>query len=129
MINPSASGWIDKFFGQLKNKLSVNGNSHELYKSVRDTGFIYGHVTLFNNLDAKETRGWTTEEITKAALLNTLYDVYRLITKSEDTKEFIAKAIAFYTKMTPEGFDLFKKVLPASPVSHQLEGILDERIR
>ena len=129
MINPSASGWIDKFFGQLKNKLSVNDNSHELYKSVRDTGFIYGHVTSFNNLDTKETLGWTTEEITKAALLNTLYDVYRLITKSEDTKEFIEKAITFYTKMTPEGFDFFKKVLPALPVSHQLEGILDERIR
>ncbi|MHA3788651.1 LETM1-related biofilm-associated protein [Flavobacterium hauense] len=129
MINPSASGWIDKFFAQLKNKLPVYANAHEFYRSVRDSGFIYGHVVSFSNIDAKETKGWITEEITKAALLNTLYDVYRLVEKDDDPKVFIKKAIAFYKDMTPDGFDFFKKVLPASSQSHQLEEILDERIK
>lgn len=129
MINPSANGWIDKFFGQLKGKLPTHANSHEFYRSVRDSGFIYGHVASFTNVGNKETKGWTTEETTKVALLNTLFDLYRLIEKKDDPSAFIDKAILFYKAMTPEGFDFFKKVLPASPKSHQLEEILDERIR
>jgi len=129
MINPSASGWIDKFFAQLKSKLPVYANSHDFYRSVRDSGFIYGHVVSFSNIDSKETKGWITEEITKAALLNTLYDVYRLVEKQDEPKDFIKKVILFYNEMTPEGFSFFKKVLPASTASHQLEEILDERIK
>jgi len=129
MINPSASGWIDKFFAQLKSKLPVYANSHDFYRSVRDSGFIYGHVVSFSNIDSKETKGWITEEITKAALLNTLYDVYRLVEKQDEPKDFIKKVILFYNEMTPEGFSFFKKVLPASTPSHQLEEILDERIK
>ncbi|WP_294822241.1 LETM1-related biofilm-associated protein [uncultured Flavobacterium sp.] len=129
MINPSASGWIDKFMGQLGNRKSLAQNSHEFYRAVRDTGFIYGHVVSFNNLDKKETGGWTTEETTKAALLNTLYDVHVLVTNEQDPKAFISRAIAFYKQMAPEGNSLLKKVLPAAARSHQLEEILNERIR
>ncbi|MGQ2984082.1 LETM1-related biofilm-associated protein [Flavobacterium sp.] len=129
MINPSASGWIDKFLGQLAHRQPIAQNSHEFYRAVRDTGFIYGHVVSFNNLDKNETKGWTTEETTKAALLNTLYDVHILITNETDPKAFISRAIAFYKQMTPEGFSLLKKVLPTSPRSQQLEEILEERIK
>lgn len=129
MINPSASGWIDKFFAQLKNKLPLHANSHDFYRSVRDSGFIYGHVVSFSNIESKVSKAWSTEEITKVALLNTLYDVYRLVEKQDDPKGFIEKTIAFYKEMTPEGFAFFKKVLPASTGSHQLEHILDERIK
>ena len=128
MINPSASGWIDKFFATLKHK-PVSTSPPEIYKQVRDTGFIYGHVISLQNLNKAETRGWTTEEITKAALLNTLYDVYRLVTGQEEPKDFIPKAILFYKAMTPEGFSLLKKVLPAAPQSHQLETIFEERVK
>ena len=129
MINPSANGWIDKFFTQLKNKLPVQSGSHEFYRSVRDSGFIYGHVVSFNNLEAKETKGWTTEEMTKAAMLNTLYDLYRFIEKKEEPKEFINKTILFYKAMATEGAGFLKKVLPASTASHELEEILDERVK
>ncbi|MXN89700.1 hypothetical protein GR160_00535 [Flavobacterium sp. Sd200] len=129
MINPSASGWIDKFFGQLKNRLSVYENSHAFYRAIRDTGFIYGHVLSFNNIDAKESRGWNTEEVTKAALLNTLFDVYRLITKTEDTTDFINKTVLFYKSIQPAGFELLKKVLPSSAPGQELENILDDRIK
>lgn len=129
MINPSASGWIDKFFGQLKNRLSVYENSHAFYRAVRDTGFIYGHVLSFNNIAAKETKGWNTEEVTKAALLNTLFDVYRLISKTEDPADFIAKATQFYQALQPGRRGLLKKVLPSAPPSHELEDILDDRIK
>ena len=81
MINPSASGWIDKFFSKLKSKSYESTDSRRFYLSVRETGFVYGHVISFSDLDQAETKGWTTEETTKAALLNTLYGLYRLVEK------------------------------------------------
>lgn len=129
MINPSASGWIDKFFGKLKGRPSVYENSHAFYRAIRDTGFIYGHVVSFSNLDDTETKGWTVEETTKAALLNILYDVYRLINKTDDTKLFIEQAITFYKAVHPGSFELLKKVLPSAPLSHELEDLLDTRIK
>jgi hypothetical protein len=129
MINPSAGGWIDKFFGTLKGKPTTYENSHAFYRAIRDTGFIYGHVVSFNNLDSKETKGWTVEEITKVSLLNILYDVHRLITKVNSTQPFIEQAITFYKAVHPGSFELLKKVLPSSAPSHELEDILDERIK
>jgi hypothetical protein len=129
MINPSAAGWIDKFFTRLNNRMPLGFTPQEYYLSVRESGFIYGHVVSFIDLDISETKGWTTEEVTKAALLDTLYDLYRLETRTEVKDEFINKAIAYYKQMTPEGFSLFKKVLPASSPSHMLEDILDERVQ
>lgn len=129
MINPSAGGWIDKFFGTLKGKPSAYENSHAFYRAIRDTGFIYGHVVSFNNLNAKETKGWSVEETTKASLFNILYDVYRLITQADDTQSFVEKAVTFYKAVHPGSFELLKKVLPSSSLSYELEGILDERIK
>ena len=129
MINPSASGWIDKFFARLNYRLPTGFTPQELYLSVRDSGFIYGHVISFIDLDKAETKGWTTEEVTKAALLDTLYDMYRLEAGRGDKDKFIARCIAFYREMTPEEYSLFKRVLPATTPSHELEEILDVRIR
>jgi hypothetical protein len=43
-------------------------------KKVR-TGFIYGHIISFDTVNAVETKGWFKEEISKVALLNTLYGI------------------------------------------------------
>ncbi|MFP9099162.1 LETM1-related biofilm-associated protein [Flavobacterium sp. RHBU_24] len=129
MINPSASGWIDKFFGKLKGRLPVYENSHDLYRAIRDSGFIYGHVVILENIDDSEVKQWDTHELTKVALMSILFDVYRLITKESDTDDFIKRAIPFYKQMQPESFALLKKVLPSSPQSHELENLLDVRIR
>lgn len=128
MINPSASGWIDKYFARLKVQLPIDTAPHDFYKTVRDSGFIYGYVAVTDFLEEKETKGWTAEEAIKAALLNSLYGMY-CITEGTDAKAFTDKAIAFYEHMAPEGYSFLKKVLPASPKSHQLEDVLDERIK
>jgi hypothetical protein len=45
MINPSASGWIDKYFTKQKLKEQIVYESPELfYTNIRKTGFIYGHI-------------------------------------------------------------------------------------
>ena len=50
MINPSASGWIDKFFSEQKfSKETVSKDTDTFYHTVRSTGFIYGHIITFLN--------------------------------------------------------------------------------
>nr|WP_315186657.1 LETM1-related biofilm-associated protein [uncultured Flavobacterium sp.] len=130
MINPSTSGWIDKFF--YKQKLSeqaITETSDSFYDKVRNTGFIYGHIISFEIEKPITTKGWFKEEISKVALLNTLFGVYVLTKKETDSEKFISETVAFYNEMHPEGFNLFKKILPKNNPSLTLEKIIDERVQ
>lgn len=130
MINPSAHGWIDKFFAEQKHlQLPVVGYPLEFYKNTRATGFIYGHVVSFDTPMPIDTKGWISEEYSKVALLNTLYGVYGLVSHESNSKDFIARAISFYKEMHPKGFTLLDKMLPESLPSHNLEKIIAERVQ
>lgn len=130
MINPSASGWIDKYFTKQKTvPLTVYSNPNLFYQNIRNTGFIYGHIVSFETAVPIETKGWMQNEIPKVALLNTLYSIYGLTTQENNPEIFIAKALDFYNSMNPQGFNFFKKVLPNSPASLNLEKIIDNRVQ
>lgn len=130
MINPSAIGWIDKFF--LKQKASlppIESHKNSFYQKVRATGFIYGHIVSFDTPFPIVTKGWLQNEISKLALLNTLYSVFELTTQENNSEKFILKACSFYNEMNPQGFNLFRKVLPGSSPSLNLEKIIDSRVQ
>ena len=130
MINPSASGWIDKFFVEQKfsNKTTYS-DMNTFYQKVRNTGFIYGHIISFDTVNAIPTKGWFKEEISKVALLNTLYGVYCLENNEISSTNFIKEAVSFYNEMNPQGFNLFKKILPKNSDALSLEKIIDERVQ
>ncbi|MEM8522331.1 LETM1-related biofilm-associated protein [Flavobacterium sp. PL12] len=130
MINPSASGWIDKFFVEQKfsNKTTYS-NMDIFYQKVRNTGFIYGHIISFDTVNPIPTKGWFKEEISKVALLNTLYGVYCLENNEISSANFIKEAVSFYNEMNPQGFNLFKKILPKNSDALSLEKIIDERVQ
>tara|TARA_R110000868_G_scaffold68390_8_gene202234 strand:- start:2920 stop:4119 length:1200 start_codon:yes stop_codon:yes gene_type:complete len=130
MINPSAPGWIDKYFSKQKLKEeNVSTSSDLFYKKIRKTGFIYGHIVSFETAVLINTKGWVQNEVPKVALLNTLHAIYSLTTKDNNPENFIAKALSFYNEMNPKGFSLFKKVLPNGGPSLNLEKIIDERVQ
>ncbi|WP_121338080.1 LETM1-related biofilm-associated protein [Flavobacterium sp. 123] len=130
MINPSTSGWIDKFFYKQKfSEQAINETTDSFYDKVRNTGFIYGHIISFEIEKPINTKGWFKEEISKVALLNTLFGVYALTKKETNTENFISETVAFYNQMHPEGFNLFKKILPKNNPSLTLEKIIDERVQ
>ncbi|MFV5685431.1 LETM1-related biofilm-associated protein [Flavobacterium sp. GB2R13] len=130
MINPSASGWIDKFFIEQKfSNKTVSKTTDSFYQKVRNTGFIYGHIITFETVNTIETKGWFKEEISKVALLNTLYDVFCLTKEEINPENFIKEAVTFYNQMNPQGFNLFKKILPKNSLSLTLEKIIDERVQ
>ena len=130
MINPSAPGWIDKYFSKQKLKNQIDLLSPEsFYQKIRKTGFIYGHIVSFETSVPINTKGWVQNEIPKVALLNTLFAIYTLTTQDNDQERFINKALSFYNEMNPQGFSLFKKVLPNSAPSLNLEKIIDDRVQ
>lgn len=130
MINPSASGWIDKFFSEQKfSKEAVSKTTDTFYQKVRNTGFIYGHIIAFDTVTTIETKGWFKEEISKVALLNTLYQVFCLTNEDISSEIFIKQANTFYNQMNPQGFNLFKKILPKYSAALTLEKIIDQRVQ
>ena len=130
MINPSTSGWIDKFFAEQKfSEEDISGTTDILYQKVRNTGFIYGHIIAFATANKIETKGWFKEEISKVALLNILFDIYCLTNKEISSEKFIEKAVTFYNQMHPQGFNLLQKILPKNRLSSTLEKIIDERVQ
>lgn len=130
MINPSAYGWIDKFFlNQKSSSFPVETEPTVFYEKVRETGFIYGHIVSFNAPFLINTKGWLHNEISKLALLNTLYQIYELTKTDSSPEKFIEEAVDFYNKMNPQSFSLFKKIIRDDTISIALEKIIDSRVQ
>ncbi len=130
MINASAPGWIDKFFSDQKSvKHPVIESADHFYSNTRKTGFIYGYIVSLDTQNPIETTGWTEDEISKVALLNSLFGVYKINTKDSNSDKFISKTVSFYNEMHPQGFNLLKKILPSNSSSIDLEKIVDGRIQ
>lgn len=128
MINPSAHGWIDKYFIEQELLFNTTIDALSFYKIIRETGFIYGHIIAINSNPTIEISQWKTDEISKVALLTTLLDVYLFNFKNENTEDFIKKTVAFYKEMTPKGFVLFDKIMSSNP-SSKLESLINERVQ
>jgi hypothetical protein len=129
MINPSANGWIDKYFSELSSSLPcLDLDTLSFYKNIRKTGFVYGHIVSINNNSEVTITQWKPEEVSKIALINTLFETYYFTTKQNNPTDFIDKTVNFYQKMTPKGFGLLDKILPTSD-STKLEDIIEERVQ
>ncbi len=129
MINPSANGWIDKYFLEqniMFDCLAINNLS--FYKNIRQTGFIYGYIIAISSKPKLDLNNWKTEEISKVALLNTLFDIYCFTTKKSNSDDFVSKTVAFYNEMTPKGLGFLNKIMTSTPVS-KLENVIDERVQ
>ena len=129
MINPSAIGWIDKFFSKYSLQIQSLNSSKDFYCRTRLTGFIYGHVIRIDSHEELNIKGWTSEEISKVALLNSLNSIFQLETKNYESTVFIEKVLAFYDELNPQGFSFFKKLLPSESNSQKLEKIINERVQ
>jgi hypothetical protein len=130
MINPSIHGWIEKFFAlQAKSNPQPLVDKDTFYLQTRATGFIFGHILYFDTPTKIIHKDWLPQEITKIGMLNTLYQMYRLIKQKDDATDFILKAVDFYRILTPKGFNPLEKVLPTTSSANKLEKIIHDRIQ
>lgn len=129
MINPSAHGWVEKFFfEQNSGKNAVIDNDRQFYENTRETGFLFGYTTHFVTNLPIVSKGFTTSEFSKIALLNTLFGIYQLSQKNRDQENFIAKCVAFYQELHPKKTGLLEVILPTDSLSSKLEKIISSRI-
>ena len=129
MINPSANGWIDKYFVEQNPLFDFSTiDSLLFYKQIRQTGFIYGHLISINRQPEISIDNWKAEELSKIALLNALFDVFCFTCKHKDSEDFIQKAVAFYKEMTPTSFGILNKIISSSANS-KLETLIDDRVQ
>lgn len=130
MINASASGWIDKFFSEQKLSEAIPFETVDsFYHKIRETGFIYGHIIAIDSQIPIPIKGWFKTEVSKVALLNTLYGVFCLEKRNSEPSNFITEVLKFYKAMNPEGFSLLKILLPKDTPSIELENIIDQRVQ
>ncbi len=128
-MNPSTSGWIEKFLKDPEYDLQVSKWSiDELYTNLRKTGFIYGTSvdTLISN---KSDIVYSEEEKTKINLLIALMVTYYDTIENANKQDCIDALVQFYNFLdTKKSFFSFANVLPASN-SEKLEKIIHTRIQ
>ncbi|MFY8214886.1 MAG: LETM1-related biofilm-associated protein [Flavobacterium sp.] len=129
MINPSAPGWIDKYFLDEKVVTAPKGDAVDFYVALRHSGFIYGHIVSISTQEKLPLHNWLSDEISKLALLHALVGVYQMSCPQGNPTEFISKAVDYYDQMHPQGFSWLPSVIPQSSLSSQLEKIIDERVQ
>lgn len=128
MINPSASGWVDKYFTTLQTRKALQFKSaDDYYLTVRKSGFIYGHVVTIHSQPLDDNLKWTLDEMSKLALIEALYGLYVFETGERNRDDFVAHAIHFYNSLRESGFNILKQVFNKKP-SLLLEEIIDDRV-
>ena len=129
MINPSAHGWIDKFFLDNQNNFIDYIDYDLFYKDIRKSGFVYGHTVAISLKENINLQGLSADEITKIALLNTLYSVFVLKTGEKDVSTFLKDVKSFYKSVQKVNYNFLTKLLPTATDSSQLESIIEDRVQ
>jgi len=130
LMNPSSSGWIDKYIfilGKSKANFPFK-NEMDFYFSLRENGFIYGFsVNTLVELENKQIT-LTEEEIAKVNLLQAFFFVYFKHFPNSDFNECIIHLTHFYTKLNVQKRSLLPKFNFKSSESKKLELLLSKRI-
>ncbi len=128
-MNPSTSGWIEKFLRDPDYDQQVSGWSmDQLYSDLRRVGFIYG-TSINTIISNKSDIVYSEEEKTKINLFTALAITYFDTIENAGKKDCIDALIEFYSFLdTKKSFFSFPKVLPSNK-SEKIETIINTRIQ
>ncbi len=129
MINPSANGWIKRFFTELNTSTKPPQDRELFYDSLRKMGIVYGHAISLPAEEIQLVAKISHDELSKICLLYSHYQVFRLLELSDDTLVFGSQLTKFYHQLYGNRSNFLKKVLPDSDIFEELEEILEERIQ
>lgn len=128
-MNPSTHNWIDKYFSEQGKSLHKMESYAEVYQIAQQTGFIYGHIVYLHTIKPIDIKEWTSEEISKVALLNTLGRVYSFETNDDSADNFIYHLDRFYSSIYPEKYSVIRKILPNKNPSLRIEKVIATRVQ
>lgn len=126
-MNPSTSGWINKFGEIVSENKSTYENFQEIYLELKKTGFVYGiNIRIPRFIEAEHTL--SEDEKAKINLLNALYQTYQLHTNTLGFDAFLDTIFNFYQDLGIDQISFFNKILTGSKTSAQLEKLIDSRV-
>ena len=126
-MNPSASGWINKYRSLLADGVQPYVTFHELYSELRLNGFVYGFTTNVPPF-IKANYRLSIDEKAKIYLLHALYQTYILQTATFNFSSFLSCVVRFYADLKISRGSLLRNVVVKNEAASQLEKLLDIRV-
>ncbi|MDT7830229.1 LETM1-related biofilm-associated protein [Pricia sp. S334] len=126
-MNPSGSGWINKFGFLVSGDAVSFQDFTALYDTLKKTGFVYGINIAIPDFITPE-HSLSEDEMAKVNLLNALYGTFRLQTRESDFERFLSLVFQFYKDLKVSHSSLLNKILTGSKTSAQLEKLIDSRV-
>ena len=126
-MNPSSSGWINKF-GHLVDKDPTSFPDPEsLYRELKKNGFVYGvHLAIPSFIDVEHSL--TEDEIAKINLLTALYFTFKFERRKTDFNLFVNTIFEYYQSLEVSKISFLNKILSGKQTESQLEKLIDSRI-
>ena len=126
-MNPSASGWIEKYGSVVQKHQNTFPDFESLYSTLKESGFVYGLNTGIPNFIRSEHL-LSEDEKAKINLLNALYFTYKLKVDTVHFATFVEQVFTFYNILKINRAGFFGKLLTGNKTSAKLENLLASRI-
>ena len=126
-MNPSSSGWINKFGHLVQNESQGYASFEALYENLKENGFVYG-IHLYHPHFISTEHSLTEDEVAKINLLTALYFVYKFESEKTDFDSFVETVFSFYQELDLGKISFLNKILSGKQTEAQLEKLLDSRI-
>lgn len=126
-MNPSASGWINKFGQIVSTSPKRYANFGELYMALRKTGFVYGINTQVPKFITTE-HSLSEDEKAKINLVVGLHSVFTLENQEASFDSFVDAIFGFYQDLGIQQISFLHKILTGKKTSDQLEKLIDSRV-
>jgi len=125
-MNPSASGWIEKYGSVVQKHQNAFPNFEALYGTLKKSGFVYGLNSDIPKFIYPE-HTLSEDEKAKINLLHALYFTFR-IKGGTDFSHFVEQAFKFYEILKINRAGFFDKFFTGNKTSSKLEKLLESRI-
>ncbi|MDB4264721.1 hypothetical protein N9893_01515, partial [bacterium] len=115
-MNPSASGWIEKYGSVVQKHQNAFPDFDALYSTLKKSGFVYGLNSSIPDFIPFE-HSLSEDEKAKINLLNALYFTYYLNEGKGDYVHFVEQVYKFYEVLKINRAGFFGKLLTGNKTS------------
>ena len=126
-MNPSASGWIEKFGHEVKEHLEYYQDFRDIYGGMKKTGFVYGLNVKVPRF-IQSAHPLSEDEKAKINLISSLYFTFKSETGQTDYKSFLDSIFKFYTELEIFSMSFLNKLFTGRKTTSRLEKLMDSRV-
>jgi len=126
-MNPSASGWIDKYGYVVKDNPKAFRDFQHLYAGLKKAGFVYGLNIKIPRFISVE-HNLSEDEKAKINLLTALYYTFQLHRPTTSFKDFLSTIFEFYKLLNINQISFLDKILRGKKTSSKLETLINSRV-